>query len=683
MNVPTISVPGAPFTQRDLDAWLASSALAAERAAIQSDVDAWPLRELTGDEIKALGAQGNRAEDWSLVQVHADFKIAGDAGVAETGAGRGAAALVTGCRFDGRVILGPFGARGASDKISSPFGSDVRPGLHDSTIADSTICSGVRVSRCGLVSRVLVAPDAVLESVGMIRMSGRMSGEQSAFGNSLVLFDEELFSRRLHAVAELPFAWAAWAAGPEACEPSAAPLLKALGEAAAAYAEAMTSTHAFIGSGSRIEATALIEDCWIGGGVSVEAAGALRDCTLWATPDEPTLVRDGAQLRTCLVGPGCTIDHLAIVDRTIFFEHARVGAQAIVRGSAIGANVRLSEAEITDSFVGPFVSAVHHSLLIGAYWPEGRGNVAYGANVGSNHTGRAPDQEIFPGEGVFFGLGTNIKFPANYSEAPYSIIATGVDALPQRVSFPFSLIAARTHDLAGVSPALNEIRPGWMLLHNAYGVERAERKFAERNRARRHAVELAVFRPDIIGGFTEAAGRLALAADAVRSHYTDDDIPGLGKNILTEPGREQALEAYALGRRVGAARLLLRGLAAVARSDKGGQAVDPMLIVFAGNILGCESEAELIESALDAEAEWLKQVRRSKDRDWARGETVIDDYAARHVDLDHDPTVIQCTAELEDHRSRAGAYRALIGQSESSSGNGAIVQDPPVGDPRP
>lgn len=47
---------------------------------------------------------------------------------------------------------------------------------------------------------------------------------------------------------------------------------------------------------------------------------------------------------------------------------------------------------------------------------------------------RQADQEIWPGEGVFFGLSTVIKFPANYSESPFSVIGSGVTCLPQRVS---------------------------------------------------------------------------------------------------------------------------------------------------------------------------------------------------------------------------------------------------------
>ena len=82
----------------------------------------------------------------------------------------------------------------------------------------------------------------------------------------------------------------------------------------------------------------------------------------------------------------------------------------------------------------------HQSLLIGAFWPEGKGNIGYGANVGSNHTSKSADQEIWPGEGVFFGLGCSIKFPTNFTAAPYTIVATGVTTLAQKVEFPFSLI---------------------------------------------------------------------------------------------------------------------------------------------------------------------------------------------------------------------------------------------------
>jgi hypothetical protein len=89
------------------------------------------------------------------------------------------------------------------------------------------------------------------------------------------------------------------------------------------------------------------------------------------------------------------------------------------------------------------------------------------------------------------------------SEAPYSVIASGVCTLPQRVAMPFSLINSPSTFLSGslirfmvslllfskltnedVSPALNEIIPGWVLKENIYAVLRNERKFQERNKVR-------------------------------------------------------------------------------------------------------------------------------------------------------------------------------------------------------
>lgn len=90
-----------------------------------------------------------------------------------------------------------------------------------------------------------------------------------------------------------------------------------------------------------------------------------------------------------------------------------------------------------------------------ALWFDGKGNIGYGANIGSNHTGRLPDQECIPGEGVFFGLGCNIKYPCNLHNAPYTIVASGTTLLPQRVDMPFSLINLPTKVHAGISPAMN------------------------------------------------------------------------------------------------------------------------------------------------------------------------------------------------------------------------------------
>ena len=83
-----------------------------------------------------------------------------------------------------------------------------------------------------------------------------------------------------------------------------------------------------------------------------------------------------------------------------FFEHSSLEDNGVVVDSLIGSNSHIAKGEITACYVGPFVGMHHQSLLIGILWPLGRGNVGYGSNVGSNHTGRIPDQETSVGEGT-------------------------------------------------------------------------------------------------------------------------------------------------------------------------------------------------------------------------------------------------------------------------------------------
>ncbi|MCL2282529.1 MAG: DUF4954 family protein [Fibromonadales bacterium] len=162
------------------------------------------------------------------------------------------------------------------------------------------------------------------------------------------------------------------------------------------------------------------------------------------------------------------VENGALVRESMLESNCVVTDNAIVKSSFIGSFSHVGEAEVSNSLVGPLVQVHHHSLLISALWAEGRGNVGYGANVGSNHTGRMPDQEVAPGLGMFFGLGCSVKFPANFSEAPFSMIATGVVCEPMRLRFPFTLIKK------------DEIIPGWVYSKNIYGVYRSIYKWDKR-----------------------------------------------------------------------------------------------------------------------------------------------------------------------------------------------------------
>ena len=214
-----------------------------------------------------------------------------------------------------------------------------------------------------------------------------------------------------------------------------------------------------------------------------------------------------------------------------------------VTASILGPNTGVAEGEVTSCLLGPFVGFHHQALLIAVLWPEGKGNVGYGANVGSNHTSKAPDQEFWPGEGTFLGLGVNIKYPADFSRAPYSIIASGVTTLPQKITFPFSLVNSPAAQYPGISPAYNEIVPGWVLTDNMFTLKRNEGKYKARNKAKRTRFVFDVFRPEIVQLMCEA-GRALEAVWEVKEVYTDREIEGLGKNYMLEVNRRPAIEAY-------------------------------------------------------------------------------------------------------------------------------------------
>lgn len=629
-----------------LKRWSLASPLVAERALAERDFSAVARRAPTPDEIRRLEALGNSMVPGTELRVPETFDPE----------------WIVGCRFEGRVELSPFGS-GAPGEPGAPAD---RPGLYHSLLRDCRIGEDACVSRCGRVERVFVGQGAVLEGVGRLAMTGA----SSRFGNDLELFNEPLYSRSLRAVAELPFEWAVRATGPDAGGERSAEFEQALRSASGAWAQGIESTFAYVGPGTTIRATPVVEDAWIGANVEIDGAGTIRSSTIWGDSHAPVFAGDGAVLRGALIGPGCRVADQSVVRDSLLIEAVQVGDQAIVKGSLIAPNVRLGECEVNDSLLGPFTTALHHALVIAAWWPEGRGNIGYGANVGSNHTGRAPDQEIWPGEGVFFGLGCNVKLPANFRDAPYSLIATGTDTSPQKVAFPFSLISKPSEFPEGLDRTLNEIRPGWSLLHNAYGLERQERNQFARNRARRTVLTPGVFRLELSGLLEAARARLVDAARDGASRYSEAQIPGLGGNFLTEEARRRGIEAYAFGLSLIAARSLQRGLDRLEAGDDGADARERLVRAFrfAARTLGITEPEPLILATLRIEEQWLTRVVSSKSRDDRRGTAVIDDYADRHVAAARDPLVLEARADFERRRSRvrrdlanlacAGAARA-------------------------
>ncbi|KAF4727174.1 hypothetical protein FOZ62_005921, partial [Perkinsus olseni] len=264
---------------------------------------------------------------------------------------------------------------------------------------------------------------------------------------------------------------------------------------------------------------------------------------------------EDCSLTTAILQKEAGVESFGVVEGATLCPTVHVERHGKVFDSIVGPCSGIAEGEVTASLVGPFVGFHHQALLIACFWPAGRGNIGYGANVGSNHTGKAPDQENCPGEGTFFGLATNIKYPCNLVDSPYSLIATGISCLPQAIGLPFSLVNESTECIAGLSPAINEVTPGWMLSDNMYSLYRNEAKFESRqgNLPKDGVMyQYSVFRPDIMDRVVKARDILK-AADPKDTKlrdakgqpvFTDKQIRILGKNWMHESARLTAVKTY-------------------------------------------------------------------------------------------------------------------------------------------
>ncbi len=598
------------------------------------------VRPLFAEEIIRLEALGNHADAWSRVRVADGFDFR----------------RVRQCSFHGDVVLGAFGGRA---RVAE--GLELPTGVYRSTVADSVIGHDALVRDVALLVNYAVGPGALVLDCGRVTCE---AGTTFGVGTELPLAVES-GGREVRVYAEITTEVAAAVARSR----SRPDLLARYARAAAAYAARAASPRGVVGPGAVVRGTPEVRNTFVGARARVDGATRVADCTLLSNAEEPTAVESGACVTRSVLQWGSRVDTLAVVGHSVLTEHSYAERHAKVTASLLGPNTGVAQGEVTASLVGPFVGFHHQALLIAALWPEGRGNVAHGACVGSNHTSRAPDQEFWPGEGTFLGLGCNIKYPADFSRAPYSVVACGVTTLPQKVTFPFALINAPSARPAEVPPAFNEIVPAWVLSDSLYTLARAPRKQRARDRARRARFDFEVFRPEIVDLMLDAARRLEVVAPG--TVYTEREIPGLGKNYLTEPHRRAAARAYRFFAEYYALRGLFWRADAVARSAPAALAG---LLARPSETSPWEHQRRLLHDELGitdvreglgrfqkAAEVVAREVERSKAKDDERGARVLDDYAAAHAPACRDELVRQTWDETRRALRAADELIAALG----------------------
>ncbi|KAG2520954.1 hypothetical protein JM16_006513 [Phytophthora kernoviae] len=568
---------------------------------------------LSSDEIKALEVNGNSAENWGLVRkTKKQLKLQTN--------------RIRQCSFHGKVVLGDF-----SDFQHDVDGVPFPCGVYNSTLSDVVVLDDALVKDTLVLKGVLVDAKASVLQCGSVVCAQET---ETVFGNGRVLHvGVETGGRNLRVVADLPFS---------------------LG------AEVATKR----GDLKFLETYDAIVDEYV---AKIKAPMAI----VAQNAQERTVVKTKSVIRDSIVQWNSTVETLSVVEGSFLCDTSHVERHGVVMSSVIGPNTSIAEGEVTSSFVGPFVGFHHQALLIASIWPKGKGNIGYGANVGSNHTLKAPDQELFHGEGMFFGLGCNVKFPSNFVKAPYSVIATAVNTLPQLMTMPFALINTPAHVIPSLSPAINEISPGWVLSSSVYTVLRNDNKFRSRNKSKRTHIEAAIFRPEIVQYMKEARADLEAAEGKARIQlangeavYTDKQVRGLGKNYMREASRRAGIEAYTFFIKLYALDALLplvEGGSVSADGTVGN--VDRSLYELATLSEEVAPEKlirECLNDLTSMRTDVVNKAAGGKARDDARGQGIIPDYKDVHPPAASEEVILQAQRTATDIKHRVAAFVARV-----------------------
>jgi len=597
------------------------------------------FKPLTPAQIKTLKVQGNTAQDWK-----------------EVWAGSG---------FDPKSVhrssfMGPVLLDGASGTVKVE-GVTFHRGLSHATLSHCVVGKNALIQNVRLLNRTVVEEEAVLFDVGTIT-----KGKSDTFANGLeVLVAVETGGREVPLYAELTVDGADLLSRSRADKTLLAGYQKRLGS----YLKSVTFPFNVIGKGARVLHTPRLQDLFLGAAAVIDSAQQVEDVTVLSNAEEATEISQGAIVKSSILQWGSEVTSGALVDSSLLTEHSHVERKGLVTHAILGPNTGVAEGEVTSALLGPFVGFHHQSLLIAVLWPEGKGNVGYGANIGSNHTAKAPDQEIWPGEGTFFGLGVNIKFPSDLTGSPYTIIASGVSMLPQKVEFPFSLINTPAVTLPKISPAYNEIMPGWVLSDNIYMVKRNEGKYQKRNKARRSQFVFEVFRPEIVELMKDARKRLEVKE--TQEVYTGKQISGLGKNTMSERSRQKGIETYTFYIGYYALLGLKRHLEALVQ--KGEVSQIPGLVERKSDCVRWEHERKilveefagkdlktLLMDLVERQEKIADQVQSSKEKDDRRGAEVISDYSEAHPPASEDSFVRETRKATETLKQEVQRLEGVI-----------------------
>jgi hypothetical protein len=510
------------------------------------------LRSLTACDIEQLERNGCCCHDWSKIFVMIQcfgFAPAEPKTFSNASVTKAIEKQIRNCTFSGMVVVGVVMIPGSEPQCRS-YNDDnddlpLLPGIQSNTMISNCIMEpGCKVYNNGIISNTFIGCHASVFQCGSITHGSSRKkdllfcdemivhvGPEAGGDRSIKVYPE---STLVDVCSALSMGYSS--GGKHGCHE----VLETMGTC-------KLQMNVICGT---VDCTQHISNIFVSPGAMVKSSSCIQDAIL--LPQSSVI---NSIVNSVFLQWNASIVNHSNVSNTLLMEYSEIGPNSVVASTILGPDSHVSCGEVHCSVIGPNTNAHHQSLLISTLWPMGRGNVGYGSNIGSNHTGRIPDQECTVGEGIFWGLGSVIKFPVDLSRCCYSVVAAGVQLPPQSIGMPFSLIMSGNGNGGDGSDGMNEIVPGWLLHSSPYTILRSEEKFKKRRKAKRHDYYCgwSIIRPGTVDACMDARARLisvktltdsAGESPTAKAIFTEKDISELGKNYMTTRGLQVGIGAY-------------------------------------------------------------------------------------------------------------------------------------------
>jgi len=433
-------------------------------------------RLLSEDEIAQLLSQFNTAADWANVQVAEDFD----------------ASRVHRCTFYGNVEIGAF-----TTDYTRYGNITLLTGLYGSQFLNTSIGDDAAIHNLLYCCEQRIGDSVIISNVGEIS-----SGTSALFGLGAVLDSDKNRKNYLNAIepvnenggrAILPcpsmthtdaFLWTKYRADRE--------LMERFAEITNRNNRALRPPKAVISDSAVIINTKAIRRSLIGPAAVIDGAELISNSSIMSDPGEMTVIGAAVQVRDSIVGYGNKIDSAAQLASVMTGTAATITKSARLTHSVIGDNAHIACCEVANCLIGPGHSQHHNNSFLIAAYAGGQANIAAGATIGSNHTSRVNDGEIWAKRGFWPGLCVSLKHNSKF--ASFTMIAKGCYQKELDIKYPFSLVTLDDKTDTVI------IYPAFWFTRNMYAAMRCSQKFASRDKRvhRGQYIEHDILAPDTV-----------------------------------------------------------------------------------------------------------------------------------------------------------------------------------------